>query len=215
MDSYRQLPITNYRLLWQLGLTTVLMAYFLPWLPHPAAGLSFIGLEMGEWVKFLPQVQAGEIAPGRHLFYLPPITLGLILALLTATWPNGRWPTWAMRGLAVAVSWLAFPAVEELALERIRLLGIGLVILVTILSSFAAQWPGRWLSLLLRLLVVIAALAGAVLPTWAYLAVRPAVSQVLAEGVGIGPGVWLNLAGHLMVVIAGIKPDRISETYQV
>lgn len=204
MGSRRQLPIVLH-----LALTTILIAYFLPWLPHQAAGLTFIGLEMGEWVKFLPPVPAGEIAPGRVWFYLPPITLGLTLALLTAGWPNGRWQTWAMRGLALAVSWLAFPAVEEIAVEWTRVLLIGLVALAVILSSLAGHWSVdpqssvlRPPSSVLRLLIVAIALAGAALPTWAYLAVRPAVSQVFGETVGIGAGLWLNLAGHLAIVFA-------------
>lgn len=67
-------------------------------MPGPVAGLQLIGLEMGEWVKFLPQVQAGQINVSRNLFYLPPILLGLLFGstVILAT----RWPTWVVRGLA-------------------------------------------------------------------------------------------------------------------
>jgi hypothetical protein len=188
------------RLILHAGLTAVLLAYFLPWLPHPAAGLRFIGLEMGEWVKFLPLVQAGQIRAGRDLFYLPPITLGLLLALLTSHWPNNRWQTWAMRGLAVLVSLLAFPAIEAIRLETPdnylpRLQLIGLVGLVALLSSLGRRLPLR----LTWLLLLVTAVIGAILPTWAFLAMRPAIEQVILIQPGIGPGVWLNLAGHLTV----------------
>ena len=91
-----------------VGFTAVFSAYFLVWLPGPAAGLRFIGLELGEWVKFL------GMGSSRNWFYAPPITLGLMLAVLTVSWSNARWQTWAMRGLAAAVSLLAFPAYEDI-----------------------------------------------------------------------------------------------------
>jgi hypothetical protein len=81
--------------LW-LAFTMILAGYLMVWLPQPVVGLSLMGLEMGEWVKFLPQVQAGSL-PDRNLFYLPPITLSLMMIIWTAGWPNRRWQTWAAR----------------------------------------------------------------------------------------------------------------------
>lgn len=183
-----------------LALTAIFVAFFMAWLPHEAAGLSFIGLEMGEEAKFLPQVQSGEILPGRSLFYLPPVTLGLMLALTSARWPNRRWQTWAARAVAVAISLLAFPALEALGTEPAewlwRVLLIGLVLLTAGLAAFLGEAAERAVWFLLALV----ALTGAVLPTWVYLAVRPAFATLLGEQVGIGPGVWLNLVAHLLVL---------------
>jgi len=47
------------QILIKAGFTAILLGYLLVWLPHEAAGLSFIGIELGEWVKFLPQVRSG------------------------------------------------------------------------------------------------------------------------------------------------------------
>lgn len=196
-----------------LGLALILVGYFLPWLPNPAAGLSFIGLEIGEWVKFVPQVQMGEVTPGRDLFYLPPITLGLILALLTAGWPNRRWQTWAMRGLAVLVSLLAFPSLDAIRFEpasewRVRLLLVGLVMLVALLSGVLGA-PGRGRRFI-PYLIALVALLGASLPTWAFLAMLPAIRTLLGP-VAAGPGLWLNLAGHLWIAglaLAQPRPPR-------
>ena len=189
-----------------LGFTAIFIAFFMVWLPHEAAGLSFIGLEMGEQAKFLPQVRAGQILPGRSLFYVPPVSLGLMLALLSSTWPNRRWQTWVARGLAVLVSLLAFPALEAIGTEPAewlwRVLMIALVFLVVALSGLAARLPA-WL---LLSLIGFVALAGAILPTWVYLAVRAAFANLLRGEVGIGPGVWLNLGGHLLIVgVAGAR----------
>ncbi|MBK7179447.1 MAG: hypothetical protein IPH82_20095 [Chloroflexi bacterium] len=35
-----------------LGLTAVFVGYLAVWLPGPAVGLQFLGVELGEWVKF-------------------------------------------------------------------------------------------------------------------------------------------------------------------
>jgi hypothetical protein len=181
-----------------LGFTAILVGYFAVWLPGPAAGLQLIGLEIGEWIKFL------GVGPRRDLFYLPPITLGLMLALLTVGWSNGRWQTWAMRGLAAAVSLLALPAIQSVTTEPrsewlLRLALIGLVWLVVLGSGLLSGREQRptpgWVWGLMALL----GLAGLVLPTWEYLAARPLVSQMLGLPVEIGLGVWLNAGGHLLV----------------
>jgi hypothetical protein len=214
------LTIDNYKLaigrLWQfvadrayegllLGFTAVFIGYLTVWLPGPAAGLSFIGVEMGEWLKFF------GVGAQRDIFYLPPVTLGLMLALWTMRWDNGRWQTWAMRGLAVAVSLLAFPAFADLTggarheyLLRVQL--IGLVVVVGGLSGVAARRRETavmaWLPWLLLALV---GLIGGVLPVWYYGEIRPYFSQVMGVSVGIGPGVWLNTLGHLLVTLIALR----------
>ena len=180
------------------GLTAVFVGYLSVWLRGPGVGLQFLGVELGEWVKFL------GVGQNRDLFYLPPITLGLMLAVWTMGWPNGRWQTWAVRGLAVLVSLLAFPALEDLlgaAREQYtgRVYLIGLVLAVALLSglvgpALAGQRP--WLPWLLLALL---GLAGAIAPTWMYGQIAPYVSGVIGMPVGIGWGVGLNLGGHLLV----------------
>ena len=191
----------------RLGFTLILLGYLMVWLPHSIAGLSFIGLEVGEWVKFLPQVRLGEIAADRNLFYLPPITLGLMLALWTTGWPNRRWQSWVVRGMAVMVAFLAFPAIEAVLDEGVdqwlaRVLLIGLVVLVAALIPLLDRLPGRSGANFALIATISLAVIGLALPTWAYLAVRPAVAQLFDQQVGTGPGLWLNGIGHLLVAVA-------------
>lgn len=183
------------------GLTAIFVGYLMVWLPGPAAGLSFLGIELGEWIKFL------GVGQRRNLFYLPPITLGLMLALLAAMWPNGRWQTWAMRGLAVAVSLLALPAVPAIRGEPrsewlLRLVLIALVGAVVVLTGLTGSL--RRQQRLFWLLLVGLGVVGALAPFWLYLVVRPLISQVFALPVGIGAGVWLNGGGHLLVAAASL-----------
>ena len=192
----------NDRLLLIVGITAVFVGYFSVWLPGPAAGLRFIGVEMGEWIKFL------GVDMSRNLFYLPPITLGLTMAWWTAVWPNRRWQTWVMRGAAVGISLLAFPAWEDFRgpaqveyLPRIWLIGA-----VVISVLIAAGWGLRPFPVALPwFLIAVVGIFGLVLPTWITVMVRPVVAQSLQMSVGIGVGVWLNGVGHLLMTAVSLK----------
>ncbi len=201
-------------LLW-LAFTLILVGYFMVWLPQPVVGLSLIGLEMGEWVKFLPQVQAGTV-PDRNLFYLPPVLLGLMMILWTADWPNSRWQTWTLRGLAFTVSLLSFPAIEAIRDEPSDqwLLRIGLIGLVG-LSAVLSPLLNRLSEKVQPSLLLVFALIGIILPGWAYAAVRPVIADLLRTDIGIGPGLLLHIVGNFLVILATVvillqRPTRDS-----
>jgi fucose 4-O-acetylase-like acetyltransferase len=111
--------------------------------------------------------------------------------------------------LAVVVSLLAFPALEDLlGASREQYTGriylIGLVLAAALLSGLvgtklAARRP--WLPWLLLALV---GLLGAAAPTWMYWQVAPYVGQVIGLPVGVGWGVWLNVAGHGLVTAVAV-----------
>jgi hypothetical protein len=197
------LPATRPSLLLILGLTAVFVGYLSVWLPGPGVGLQFLGVELGEWVKFL------GVGARRDWFYAPPITLGLMLALWTMMWPNGRWQTWAARGVAVLISLLAFPALEDLLGEAraqymTRIYLIGLVMVVALLSGpVGNRLAGRWPRLPWLLLAAVG-LVGAIGPLWMYGQIRPYVSQIIGLSVGTGWGVWLNVGGHLLVTAVAL-----------
>lgn len=194
-----------------LSFTAILLGYWLVWLPGPVAGLQLIGLEMGEWVKFLPEVRAGQISAGRDLFYLPPVLLGLLIVLITVNWPN-QWQTWLVRLLAVAVAWLAFPSLDAIRFEPrsewlLRLVLVGVVILVAV----GSHWLRGRFAAALPIILTPLALAGAVLPTWTYLAMRPAIMNALARPIGFGPGLWLNGIGFAVAAAIFLLP-KIKKT---
>lgn len=186
------------------GLTAVFIGYLSVWLPGPAAGLQFLGVELGEWIKFLG---VGAI---RDLFYLPPILLGLMLAVLTMGWENGRWQTWVMRGLAVLVSLLAFPALEDVTgafrsqyLLRVALIGL-VVLTVFLVALFGKKLVANW-AWLPWVLLAILGFIGAALPLWYYLSqVRPYVSGVLGVPVGVGWGLILYTVGCLGITAVSL-----------
>ena len=186
-----------------LGFTAILVGYLMVWLPGPAAGLQFLGIEMGEWSKFL------GVGVKRNWFYLPPLTLALLLLFFTVGWQNGRVKTWLFRGVAVGVSLLAFPALEDLIgpsqseyLSRVA--GIGLVVVVAGLLMILGGQERPLLRNLGWGLTAVVGLVGLVLPTLIYLEIRPFASEIIGVPLGYGPGFWLNLLGHAAVLILAI-----------
>jgi hypothetical protein len=190
-----------------LGFTAIFIGYLSVWLRGPGAGLSFLGVEMGEWFKFL------GLGSRRDLFYLPPITLGLMLAIWTMTWPEREtetgfdWRAWTVRALAVLVSLLAFPAVEDISgavreQYMLRIVLIGLVIVVALMSGF---WhpKGSWRTLPWITMAVLAVL-GAALPSWLFMQVRPFLSDILGVPVSAGMGFWLNVLGNTLVIATSV-----------
>lgn len=200
LTSGRVVNAVRRRWLLSVGLTAVFVGYLMVWLPGPGAGLQLIGVELPEWIKFL------GVGRRRDLLYLPPVLLGGLLALWTATWPSGRPRTWLARLLAVAVAGLAFPAIASIAGEPAdqwlaRLALIAAVAAVAVLSALLARAGDRtqqavWVSMALI------AVIGAIVPTWQYLALRPVVEEILRVPVGIGPGVWLSALGFLAAATA-------------
>ena len=69
------------RWLLPVGGLLALIGYFGPWVDHRVAGLVVTGLDLGEYVKFLPGVRGGEVIIWRHGFYLPLLAVSLACAL--------------------------------------------------------------------------------------------------------------------------------------
>jgi hypothetical protein len=189
------------------GFTAVFVGYLSTWLRGPGAGLSFLGVEMGEWFKFM------GLGPRRDLFYLPPIILGSMMAIWTMTWPvqekgsSFDWRAWAVRAVAVLVSLLAFPAIEDISGPvreeyLLRVFLIGIVVIVSLISGF---WHPRgvWRRVPWMLLLFLGA-AGAALPAWLFLQVHSFLSDLLGVPVSAGIGFWLNLLGNVLVGAASL-----------
>lgn len=186
----------------------IFVAYFAVWLPNEAVGLAMQGLEIGEWVKFLPETRNGQVALSRVWFYVPPLTLGTALALFTASWSSLRWQTWLVRLTAFLMATLALPSIPDILQRgRSELLRVGLVFLVGVVCLVAGR-----LGKVERLGTLILAIVGGIMPFAAYLVFRPIIAQHLTFTPDIGIGVWLNLVGHLLLGISvwknGFPPAR-------
>jgi hypothetical protein len=192
-----------------LAFTAVFIGYLSVWLPGPAAGLSFLGIELGEWLKFM------GVGLERNLFYLPPITLALMLVAWTLPWENGRWQTWAMRGVAILISLLVFPALEDMTgptqqeyWPRVGWIGLVVVMVgVTAVLGWTISRESR--DRLCWLVLAVLAIVGLVQPTRVYLQIQPDISRLFGLPVGFGWGLLLNGVGFLLV--AGVSVWKLSK----
>lgn len=96
---------------WLLPLILLLcfVGYVGPWVPHRVSGLVITGLDLGEYVKFLPLVRSGELMIWREGFYLPLVSIS-IAASFAAFQPHYQphpWFRWPLRILLLALATVA------------------------------------------------------------------------------------------------------------
>lgn len=197
------------RVLWLLPLLAGalgLAGYFGPWVPHRAAGLVITGLDLGEYVKFLPGVAGGQIAIRREVFYLP-----LVATSAGATLLAGRRtlvPGWGRILLAVAAIPVALamlppawtPATLLLSEFRLQTAAIAVCLLLVPGVAVTRHLP-RWLALgLIALLAVAAAIA----PASAFLRVLPAIRDLYRQPLQPGWGYFAAIAGYLLLAVISL-----------
>lgn len=194
------------RWLWPAAIALTLAGYFGPWVNHIAAGLVIMGLDLAEYVKFLPAVRAGEIALWREGFYLPLVAVSLACSL-AAFRPEFRYP-WPVRSLLLAVA-----AVTALNLlppawtpgllwtpefrtqTALLLLCLGLILV----SPFLALLPLATA----YTVVTVAALAGIWFPVSQFLAVLPGIRELYRHNLTPGWGMYCTTLGLAGLALAG------------
>jgi hypothetical protein len=183
--------------------------YYGPWIAHPTAALTLSGVDMGEFVKFLPGVLDGTLPAVRQLFYLPPLAVVASVALLIG---SGRlcysWPVRALALLlAVPVSLqLLPPAWSPTSLTMVEFRPQTIALGVCCLSLFMAglglwrQLPA-WLAGSLSAFLSLAAMG---LSSWQLLAVKPALDEVYGTPPSVGWGFFLCLVGLAIVAASSV-----------
>ena len=167
---------------------------------HRAVGLIVSGLDLGEYVKFIPQAPAGQIAVRREFFYLPLFAGSLIASLLASRRTLPRWLR-ILLGLGAIPLALAMlppawsPASLRLPEFRLQTAAMLFCLLMAPAVIVTRHLPDR------LVLVLIAALAipAAILPAWGFLQVRPAVAGLYRQPLNLGWGFWAELIGFLFV----------------
>lgn len=193
-----------------LGLGLLALGYWGAWLPHPAAGLNILGIDLAEYVKFVPEVRSGQIPLRRELFYTPLASLSLGLVLL-ATIRQPRLPLFLrliLLALAIPPALALLPPAWTPALLRTPefrqqsiaiLLLLAAVFLAPLWRRFLPDWARGALLLALAYLPF-PAIAGfqRLLPALEALYNRPLTAGSALFLLGLGAG--LMAAGGLIMV---------------
>jgi hypothetical protein len=179
--------------------------YLGPWVPHRAAGLVILGVDLAEYVKFLPEVSSGQIHLTRELFYTP-LFVASLCATLVAGRPAlpalGRWLL-VVCSLPLALLMLPpawSPASLSAAEYRLQVAAIALCLLAVPGILVTRHLPRRLVLVTIAILAVFAALA----PANSFLQVRPAIALVYNHPLGLGWGFWATLAGFMALAVIAI-----------
>ncbi len=191
------------------GVALALIGYWGPWVDHKTAALVLSGLDMAEFVKFLPGVRAGTEPMIRELFYLPPLAAALCLALLGSNraW---RYPLWArtiMVVVAIALAVVVLPpypfVLQALGSDEFRrqfLMATGCLAVIGGMLLYR-----RLSKTIVAGLLIAISLLGAIPPVWQFLSIRSALDSVYGQPIHIGWGLWLMAVGFLAVAGAGAR----------
>jgi len=179
--------------------------YFGPWVGHRAAGLIITGLDMGEYVKFLPPVRAGEIWLWRPGFYAPLVAVSAA-CMLAAYRREVAFPFWMRLGLLVVAgmaalnllppAWTPARLLEpEFHVQTAALIAllVGLAI-----SPMLAHFPARFY----RAGVIILVAAATSFPVQGFFAALPVIASLYNRPLRPAWGLWLMLTGLLLLAVA-------------
>jgi hypothetical protein len=195
------------RLLLPLGWLLAAVGYYGPWISHPAAALTLSGVDLGEFVKFLPGILDGSLRVARQSFYLPPFSTVVSVALLIGA-QRLRYP-WPLRllvlGLAVPVSLQLLPPAwspSSLMSAEFRLQTVAVGISWFLLGCFwlLGQLPS-WLSGSVSAALSVATIGSS---AWQFWAVKPGIDAVYGSPPPVGWGFYVCMVGLAVVTTASV-----------
>ena len=173
---------------------------------HRDAALVLMGQDLGEFVKFLPEVRGGTLTVIRQIFYLPPFAACLALALLAShqTPTYGRWVRALLLAAIFPISLALLPPIVSppvLRSPEFRLQVIGGLVCWALL-------PGAWLLSRLPARLQSAALAlvgllGAGPAMWQFARILPATARAYGARPAIGWGLVATVIGFLGLAVVG------------
>lgn len=199
-----------------IGLIFMAAAVWGAWVVHPSPGLTLLGIDLPEYVKFLPAVRSGQLVLTREVFYWPLVVLAAGLNLLALT-TRGQWPRWLRAGLALASIPCALallppawsPSTFSQAEYRLQVIAISLLLLLSAVTLLAV-WrqaktapTARWLQIVGGVVFVVFA-GVAVVPFLTWQHVQPAVAIVYNHPLYLGWGGWALVIGAVYLALGGI-----------
>jgi len=190
-----------------------LAGYYGPWVTHRAAGLVIIGLDLAEYVKFLPQVASGQVEISREVFYLPLFAGSITASLLASRRCLPTWLRWVLALSAVPLALAMLPPAWSpglLRLDEFRLQVVAIGVCLALIPGIALTryLPDR----LILVTIAILALLAAIGPAWAFVQVRTAIAQVYRRQSPLGWGFWVSFLGFFGVAFLAVAEILRPET---
>ncbi|MEZ4614037.1 MAG: hypothetical protein R2867_00785 [Caldilineaceae bacterium] len=181
--------------------------YVGPWVPHLVSGLVITGLDLGEYVKFLPLVRGGQIVLWRAGFYLPLVAASLA-ASFAAFQPQlrpQRWLVWPLRGLLLALATIAAlnllpPAWDQSTFTnpefRQQIVALAVCLLIMGTSPLWALLP----RVLTASVVIVLSICAIGFPLRDFLRVLPSIRELYQQPLAPGWGFYAMLVGLILLI---------------
>jgi hypothetical protein len=182
-----------------------LIGYYGPWVPHKAAGLVVIGLDLAEYVKFIPEVASGRIALRREIFYLPLFVASVAASLMASRSVLPTWSRWLIASIAIPLALAMLPPAWNPAILlqpefRLQTLAIAFCLILVPGAMLLRSVPDRPILVVIGLLSLTAAIA----PAWGYVQVHPAIEALYRQPLALGWGFWVGTGGFLAAAFISI-----------
>jgi len=182
-----------------------LIGYYGPWAPHKAAGLVVIGLDLAEYVKFIPEFASGKIAFRREVFYLPLFAASVGASLLASRRVLPTWSRWLIAFLAIPLALAMLPpawnpAILLLPEFRLQTVAIAFCLMLVPGTMLLRGVPDRPILVVIALLSLTAAIA----PAWGYVQVHAAIEALYRQPLALGWGFWAGAGGFLAAAFISI-----------
>lgn len=182
-----------------------LVGYYGPWVPHKAVGLVVIGLDLAEYVKFIPEVASGRIPLRREIFYLPLFATSVGASLLASRRVLPPWSRWLMAFIAIPLALAMLPpawnpAILLLPEFRLQTLAIAFCLMLVPGGMLLRGVPDRPILVVIALLSLMAAIA----PAWGYVQVHAAIEMLYHQPLVLGWGFWVGAGGFLASTFVSI-----------
>ncbi len=198
-------------LLLPLGAILTFSGYIGPWIGHRAAGLVVTGLDLGEYVKFLPSIIGGQVVLWRPGFYLPLVAVSLAISFYVFD-PRLHYG-WITRSLLLAVAVVASlnmlpPAwtPQRMATAEFRWQAMAIV------ATLAAAAISPFLALIDRQvrggIVAGLAVAGAWLSYSGFFRILDDVTLIYSQSQRPAWGAYVMLFGLVTLVLIGTSEFR-------
>ena len=199
------------RLLWMglllVSLLLTLAGYFGPWIPHRVSGLVVTGLDLGEYVKFLPLVRDQQITLWRAGFYLPLVAVSLAasFAAFQPVLQSRTWLIWSLRVLLLGMATVAAlnllpPAWDQSTFTnpefRQQMIALVLCLGVMATSPLWALLP----RFLIAALIILLSVGALWFPLRDFLQVLPSVRELYQQPLAPGWGLYVMVVGLLLLV---------------
>lgn len=203
MIRSQSLWVTRSVLLLPIALLLILLGYFGPWIPHRVSGLVITGLDLAEYVKFLPVVRSGQVAIWREGFYLPLVAVSLAASF--AAFQQARWWRWPLRLLLLTIATVAAlnllpPAWDQSTFSnpefRLQIGTMGICLGLIVFSPLTALLP-RIVPIGIVSLVGIAALW---FPAHGFLQILPTIRELYQQPFALGWGLYLTVIGTILLL---------------